>query len=30
MYSYFIPTVNLMGRGAVSNVGKQAKILNGL
>ncbi|WP_320046062.1 iron-containing alcohol dehydrogenase [uncultured Ilyobacter sp.] len=29
MYSYFIPTVNLMGRGAVSNVGKQAKILNG-
>ncbi len=29
MYSYFIPTVNLMGRGAVSNVGKQSKILNG-
>lgn len=29
MYSYFIPTINLMGRGAISNVGKQAKTLNG-
>jgi len=29
MYSYFMPTVNLMGAGAVSEVGKQAKILGG-
>jgi len=29
MYGYFIPTVNLMGRGAVKEVGKQAKILRG-
>ncbi len=29
MYSYFIPTVNLMGPGSVSEVGKQAKIIGG-
>ncbi len=29
MYSYFMPTVNLMGAGAVAEVGKQAKILGG-
>lgn len=29
MYSYFIPTVNLMGAGAVSDIGKQSKILGG-
>jgi alcohol dehydrogenase len=29
MYSYFMPTVNLMGIGAVAEVGKQAKILGG-
>ena len=29
MYGYFIPTVNLMGAGAVSEVGKQAKIISG-
>ncbi len=29
MYGYFIPTVNLMGAGAVSEVGKQAKIIGG-
>jgi|GEM_PF-3574567 len=29
MYGYFIPTVNLMGAGAVSAVGKQAKIIGG-
>lgn len=29
MYGYFIPTVNLMGAGAVSQVGKQAKIIGG-
>ncbi len=29
MYGYFIPTVNFMGRGAVKEVGKQAKILGG-
>ncbi|KUK55432.1 MAG: Iron-containing alcohol dehydrogenase [Atribacteria bacterium 34_128] len=29
MYGYFMPTVNLMGAGAVSEVGKQAKILGG-
>ena len=29
MYGYFIPTVNLMGPGAVSEVGKQAKIIGG-
>ena len=29
MYSYFMPTVNLMGAGAVGEVGRQAKILGG-
>lgn len=29
MYGFFMPTVNLMGAGAVSEVGKQAKILGG-
>ena len=29
MYGYFIPTVNLMGAGCVSEVGKQAKIIGG-
>lgn len=29
MYSYFIPTVNLMGPGAVSDIGKQSGILGG-
>jgi len=29
MYSYFMPTVNLMGAGSVAEVGKQAKILGG-
>ncbi|MEW6653439.1 MAG: iron-containing alcohol dehydrogenase [Bacteroidota bacterium] len=29
MYSYFMPTVNLMGAGAVAEVGKQAKIIGG-
>lgn len=29
MYGYFIPTVNLMGAGAASEVGKQAKIIGG-
>ena len=29
MYGYFIPTVNLMGAGALSEVGKQAKIISG-
>lgn len=29
MYSYFMPTVNLMGAGAVAEVGNQAKILGG-
>ncbi len=29
MYGYFIPTVNLMGAGAVEAVGKQAKIIGG-
>ncbi|APF17320.1 iron-containing alcohol dehydrogenase [Caldithrix abyssi DSM 13497] len=29
MYSYFMPTVNLMGAGAVAEVGNQVKILGG-
>jgi len=29
MYGYFIPTVNLMGAGCASEVGKQAKIIGG-
>jgi len=29
MYSYFMPTVSLMGPGAAAEVGKQAKILGG-
>ncbi|MEI7981275.1 MAG: iron-containing alcohol dehydrogenase [Bacteroidota bacterium] len=29
MYGYFIPTVNLMGAGSVSQVGKQARIIGG-
>lgn len=29
MYSYFIPTVNLMGAGCVSEVGKQARNIGG-
>ncbi len=29
MYSYFMPTVNLMGAGAVNEVGKQARIIGG-
>ncbi len=29
MFGYFIPTVNLMGAGAASEVGKQAKIIGG-
>jgi alcohol dehydrogenase len=29
MYSYFMPTVNLMGAGAVSEVGKQTKVHGG-
>jgi len=29
MYSYFMPTVNLMGAGAVAEVGNQTKILGG-
>jgi len=29
MYSFFMPSVNLMGAGSVAEVGKQAKILGG-
>lgn len=29
MYAYFMPTVNLMGAGAVSKIGEQAKIIGG-
>jgi len=29
MYSYFMPTVNLMGAGSIAEVGKQSKILGG-
>lgn len=29
MYSYFIPTVNLMGAGCASETGKQARIIGG-
>lgn len=29
MYGYFMPTVNLMGKGSVAEVGKQAKIIGG-
>ena len=29
MYGYFIPTVNLMGAGCASEVGKQAKVIGG-
>lgn len=29
MYSYFIPTVNLMGAGSASETGKQARIIGG-
>jgi alcohol dehydrogenase len=29
MYGYFMPTVNLMGAGAVAEVGKQAKVQGG-
>ena len=29
MYRYFMPTVNLIGAGSVSEVGKQSKILGG-
>ena len=29
MFGYFIPTVNLMGAGSASEVGKQAKIIGG-
>ncbi len=29
MYSYFMPTVNLMGAGAIAEVGKRSKILGG-
>jgi hypothetical protein len=29
VYGYYMPTVNLMGAGAVQQAGKQAKLLGG-